>query len=92
MSRPTVEEVYGYRTSVDKRLLRVIEDLDRGRFAEFAELVELGLHHEQQHQELLVTDVKHILASNPLRPSYRACDDDGARKPPAPSPPEISRD
>ena len=86
LSRPTVEEVYGYRTSVDERLLRVIEDLDRGRFAEFAELVELGLHHEQQHQELLVTDVKHILASNPLRPSYRACDDDGARKPPAPSP------
>ncbi len=72
LSRPTVEEVYGYRTFVDQKLKVLIETMDRQRYAEFADLVELGLHHEQQHQELLVTDVKHILATNPLRPIYRA--------------------
>ena len=78
LSRPTVEEVHAYRAGVDERLADLIEELDSARFAEFADLVELGLHHEQQHQELLVTDVKHILASNPLRPSYRARDEGGS--------------
>jgi len=87
LSRPTVEEVFAYRTEVDEKLVGLIGGLEQGRFAEFADLVELGLHHEQQHQELLVTDVKHILASNPLRPTYRTCDGDGIRRAPAPSPP-----
>ncbi len=80
LSRPTVEEVYAYRAEVDAKLVGLIGELEQGRYAEFADLVELGLHHEQQHQELLVTDVKHILASNPLRPTYRACDEDGTRR------------
>ena len=87
LSRPTVEEVFDYRTEVDEKLVGLIGGLEQGRFAEFADLVELGLHHEQQHQELLVTDVKHILASNPLRPTYRACDGEGTRRAPEPSPP-----
>lgn len=72
LSRPTVAEVLAYRTEVDKRMVDVIESLDESRYEELAELVELGVHHEQQHQELLVTDIKYIFASNPLLPVYTA--------------------
>ena len=67
LSRPTVEEVYAYRTHVDaamRPLLARGDDEIRAR-------VELGLHHEQQHQELIVTDLKYTLGTNPLRPAYR---------------------
>ena len=69
LSRPTVAEVYQYRAHVDRAmqtLLATIPDQPH-----LAELVTLGLHHEQQHQELLLTDIKHILALNPLHPVYR---------------------
>jgi ergothioneine biosynthesis protein EgtB len=78
LSRPTVAEVYAYRAHVDRSmedLLTTTASLD------LAELVTLGLHHEQQHQELLLTDIKHILALNPLRPAYR--DDLITSNPPA---------
>jgi ergothioneine biosynthesis protein EgtB len=78
LSRPTVAEVYAYRAHVD----RSMEDLLTTAFSpDLAELVTLGLHHEQQHQELLLTDIKHILALNPLRPAYR--DDLVTSNPPA---------
>ncbi|MDJ0705744.1 MAG: ergothioneine biosynthesis protein EgtB [Leptolyngbyaceae cyanobacterium MO_188.B28] len=70
LSRPTVEEVYRYRAYVDQamqRLLRV-----QAENSDLESLLILGLHHEQQHQELLLTDLKHILATNPLRPAYRS--------------------
>jgi ergothioneine biosynthesis protein EgtB len=70
LSRPTVAEVYQYRAHVDRAmqtlLAKIPEDSNLG------DLVILGLHHEQQHQELLLTDIKHILALNPLHPIYRA--------------------
>jgi ergothioneine biosynthesis protein EgtB len=67
LSRPTVAEVYAYRASVDEQMAAL---LDRdGLPAEAAALVELGLHHEQQHQELILTDVQHMLSRNPLRPA-----------------------
>ncbi len=69
LSRPTVAEVYRYRAYVDGAMERLLNQ--RGQEREIAALVVLGLHHEQQHQELLVTDIKHILAINPLRPVYR---------------------
>ncbi len=69
LSRPTVEEVYGYRAYVDEAMKALLKQ--RGEEPQIAALLELGLHHEQQHQELLVTDIKHILAINPLRPAYR---------------------
>ncbi|HEY9828008.1 MAG TPA: ergothioneine biosynthesis protein EgtB [Stenomitos sp.] len=79
LTRPTVEEIYTYRTYVDDAMRSLLtQSLDR---PEVRALVELGLHHEQQHQELLLTDIKHILASNPLRPAYRSD---------LPSPPPIS--
>ena len=70
LSRPTVSEVMTYRAEIDKRMIDLINRIPESRSEEMAELVELGLHHEQQHQELLVTDIKYIFASNPLLPIY----------------------
>jgi ergothioneine biosynthesis protein EgtB len=67
ITRPSLEEVLAYRRHVTARVLALIE---RGPSPEIAEAITLGLHHEQQHQELLLTDVKHLLAQNPLRPAY----------------------
>lgn len=69
LSRPTVEEIYRYRAYVDDGMRSL---LTANLHPTLAPLVELGLHHEQQHQELLVTDIKHILSLNPLRPAYRS--------------------
>jgi ergothioneine biosynthesis protein EgtB len=68
LSRPTLDEVRAYRVHVDRSVLALLESGDAA--PEVREIVELGLHHEQQHQELLVTDVLHMLAHNPLRPAY----------------------
>jgi ergothioneine biosynthesis protein EgtB len=68
LSRPTVAEIYRYREYVDTAMRSLIAE-NYGNF-ELESLVTLGLHHEQQHQELLLTDIKHILGMNPLHPSY----------------------
>jgi ergothioneine biosynthesis protein EgtB len=68
LSRPSLEEVRAYRRHVDRGILRL---LDAGAAASALDAVELGLHHEQQHQELILTDVKHGFSRNPLRPAYR---------------------
>ena len=68
LSRPSLGEVLTYRARVDEE---IAEALERGMPDGIADILELGLHHEQQHQELLVTDVKHAFAQNPLRPAYR---------------------
>jgi ergothioneine biosynthesis protein EgtB len=64
LSRPSLDEVLAYRRHVD-------EAMQAGVPAQARELVELGLQHEQQHQELILTDVKHLLSRNPLRPAYQ---------------------
>jgi ergothioneine biosynthesis protein EgtB len=64
LSRPSLEHVHTYRAHVDVALLRLLEDANH----DVLDLVELGLNHEQQHQELILTDVKHGLWSSPLRP------------------------
>lgn len=71
LARPTVEEVYAYRAYVDEHLLSAIETVGEEHWAEFARRLTLGLNHEQQHQELLLTDIKYNFAINPLRPAYR---------------------
>ena len=68
LSRPTLAEVFDYRAHVDEHMLRLLEE--RGDDAKLALVVTLGLHHEQQHQELLLTDIKHVLAQNPLQPAF----------------------
>lgn len=74
LSRPTVEEVYAYRRYVDEQMQRLLETVSEAQLAEVLGRTRLGLHHEQQHQELLVTDIKHNFAFNPLRPAYRAAE------------------
>lgn len=70
MTRPTTAQVYDYRAYVDKYMVDFLENttLDADKKA----LIELGINHEQQHQELLLTDLKYILANNPLFPVYQA--------------------
>ena len=70
LSRPTVEEIYRYREYVDDHMAALLESLDGRALERWSPLIELGLHHEQQHQELLLTDVKFNFACNPLRPAY----------------------
>ena len=69
LSRPTVNDIHKYREYVDAAMLDLIERCASD--PEFAFLVTLGLNHEQQHQELLLTDIKHVLFVNPLGPAYR---------------------
>lgn len=71
LSRPTVKETYVYRSSIDRQMQDLIEQIAEEHWSEFSGLVALGLQHEQQHQELLLTDIKFILAGNPLRPVYQ---------------------
>lgn len=67
LSRPSVEKIYAYRRYVT---VEVSEFLERGITDEVAEVLEIGIHHEKQHQELLLTDIKYILGNNPLFPKY----------------------
>jgi len=70
ISRPTVAEVGAYRTTVDHALGSFIDGTARERWDDVGPLIELGIHHEQQHQELLLMDIKHVLSRNPLQPAY----------------------
>ncbi len=72
LSRPTVAQVYDYRSQVDAAMVHLIADCPAGDWPDCAERLRIGLNHEQQHQELLLTDIKRNLAYNPLRPAYRA--------------------
>lgn len=67
-SRPTVKEIYSYRHYVDEQILNIFDRFSADTLA----LIELGLNHEQQHQELLFTDIKYILGHNPLFPPYKS--------------------
>jgi len=67
LTRPTAEEIGAYRAHVDTAMQTLLQHCG----TDAAALVELGLNHEQQHQELLLTDIKHAFAANPLRPAYR---------------------
>ena len=79
ISRPTVREVMAYRHHVDdcvERLLR--KRATEGRLDQIAGTVVLGTHHEQQHQELMAADIKHVFSMNPLRPEWNTRPDDPA--------------
>ena len=71
LSRPTVADVYRFRAHVDAAMTELLAAPPPEHVEELLRRVELGLHHEQQHQELLLMDIKHILAQNPLCPAYR---------------------
>ena len=68
LSRPTTEQVWAYRAYVDEEMQAL---LDRNSLSpELQQVITIGLHHEQQHQELFLTDIKHLFSRNPLRPLY----------------------
>lgn len=81
LSRPTAADIVAYRHHVDAAMRRFMAG---NGVARAAPLIELGLHHEQQHQELLLMDIKHVFASNPLAPAY---DEDAASPPRMTAPP-----
>jgi ergothioneine biosynthesis protein EgtB len=82
ISRPTVREAQRYRASIDSHIDNLLSGADENLLDEIEPIVVLGIHHEQQHQELLVTDIKHVFAQNPLYPVFRG----RARPPGAPKP------
>ncbi|MFZ0391115.1 MAG: ergothioneine biosynthesis protein EgtB [Calditrichia bacterium] len=71
LSRPSVREVFNFRSAVTGRMVELIESVDEKQWPEFSNLLVLAMNHEQQHQELMVTDIKYILAQNPLQPVYQ---------------------
>ncbi|HEY2711907.1 MAG TPA: ergothioneine biosynthesis protein EgtB [Chthoniobacterales bacterium] len=71
ISRPTLAETYRFRRSIDEQIELLLERADEELLGELEPVFMIGLNHEQQHQELLVTDIKHVLAQNPLHPVYR---------------------
>jgi ergothioneine biosynthesis protein EgtB len=79
LSRPTLDEVHQYRARVDAAVAGLLRDEAHPHAAEIRERIELGLHHEAQHQELLLTDIKYSLFQNPLLPAYREIEDRGPR-------------
>jgi ergothioneine biosynthesis protein EgtB len=70
LSRPTVEEAYRYRAAIDEQMAELFHRIDDELLRRLTATIVLGLNHEQQHQELILTDIKHAFGSNPLRPSY----------------------
>lgn len=69
ITRPTVKQVYAYRAYIDEQVEAFLTDVPLSTEAEY--MLTLGLNHEQQHQELLITDLKHTLGHNPIFPIYK---------------------
>jgi len=72
VTRPTVGQVYAYRRHVNEAVAALCERIGNDPSHPAWSIIELGIHHEQQHQELLLTDIKHVFWMNPLRPAYSA--------------------
>ncbi len=85
LSRPTVEETYRYRAAVDHGVIELLALLDEKRWEAIEPVFTLGLHHEQQHQELIVTDLKHLFSLSPLELSHPLAESNGKGAHPPPS-------
>jgi ergothioneine biosynthesis protein EgtB len=83
ISRPTVSEAQRYRASIDSHIDNLLSNAGERLLDEIEPLLVLGMHHEQQHQELLITDIKHVFAQNPLHPVFRLGKDGVQRRPDA---------
>jgi ergothioneine biosynthesis protein EgtB len=70
ITRPSLDQVHAYRAHVDAAMTDLIAGADETVWPRVAPLLELGLNHEQQHQELILMDIKHLLAQNPIAPAY----------------------
>jgi ergothioneine biosynthesis protein EgtB len=84
LSRPTVAEVYRYRAHVDEQMSSLFQRVSTPIPNRIGSTVRLGIHHEQQHQELILTDLKHAWSLNPLRPVYGATIQSEGEPPPLP--------
>jgi len=82
ISRPTVAESSRYRASVDRQIEELVGSASDDLLDEIQPIITLGIHHEQQHQELLVTDIKHVFAQNPLHPIFRKQTEEKMQAPP----------
>jgi len=71
LSRPSCADVGAYRDHVGAAMAKLIDGATPAAWGEIAPLLELGIHHEQQHQELILMDIKHVFSLNPLRPAYQ---------------------
>ena len=71
LTRPTVREVFEFRDYVNKEVLNFLENATEEQLEEYGPVIEIGNNHEQQHQELMITDFKYMFAQNPLYPSYK---------------------
>ncbi len=74
LSRPTVDQVLEYRAYVNEQVLNFLDGASEEELTEFGPVIEIGNHHEQQHQELMITDLKYMFAQNPLYPKYKELD------------------
>ena len=83
ISRPTVSQAQRYRASIDSHIDDLLSSADESLLDEIEPILVLGVHHEQQHQELLITDIKHVFAQNPLYPVFRRGRDGALRRPDA---------
>ncbi|NBC27300.1 MAG: ergothioneine biosynthesis protein EgtB [Bacteroidetes bacterium] len=70
LSRPTVKKVLDYRQHINEHVFEFLENCTDEQFEEWEPIIEVGLHHEQQHQELMLTDLKIMFSNNPLHPAY----------------------
>lgn len=75
LSRPAVKEIFSYRNYVDEQIYEFIENSDHELLEKIRVTFEIGLNHEQQHQELMLTDIKHVFSINPLYPVYKKFED-----------------
>src|SRR5438270_9020399 len=79
ISRPTVAESFRYREGVDRQVEDLFASASEELLDEVEPIITLGVHHEQQHQELLLTDIKHVFAQNPLYPVFRDAKTDNGK-------------
>ena len=71
LTRPALDEIHAYRHYVDQAMAHLLQHCSDAQWPRIGQLLTLGLHHEQQHQELLLTDILHAFSCNPLQPAYR---------------------
>lgn len=84
LNRPTLNQVYEYRKHVDQHMLRLLQDQDHSERETIRTRTRVGINHEQQHQELMLTDIKHVFATNPLKPAYQSTQATDSGTPAAP--------
>jgi len=81
LTRPDLDEVRRYRARVDEQMEALLTAASKEDFESWWSVVEIGLHHEQQHQELLLTDIKHLFSCNPLEPAFHEPHDEPVSEP-----------